>query len=361
MSKNSKSKNSTSNLSSGSWMFNDVAFGQRLPHTKSLLNANDLSKLFPSTVSSSDRLLHGRKLPSRSSENGNRGNYRKRRKIGNKHQKMSATVAGEIDVNKGMFNNKDSEEERMYARLGLDPADEELIRRSSGSNSLSSQRAREQAWEKMQNEKKAKATRAKRKGMLDPNKKYDSEEQRKKEEEEARLKAEAEAKAERQAARRAEERSAKAEVAAQMGMTLEEMEAMEGGAEEETQQVIEEYTAAFKEIDKDGSGYLSPDELRDVMDMLGEDMNPEELEKIIAEADKDGDGEIDLEEFINMMRARKRVELLAKSMTKAHVRPSSRQKTPQTEHVGSEEVVDGEGNVEYYTLGEHKFPISIPS
>ena len=48
-------------------------------------------------------------------------------------------------------------------------------------------------------------------------------------------------------------------------------------------------------------------------------------------------------------------------MTKAHVRPSSRQKTPQTEHVGSEEVVDGEGNVEYYTLGEHKFPISIPS
>ena len=106
---------------------------------------------------------------------------------------MSATVAGEIDVNKGMFNNKDSEEERMYARLGLDPADEELIRRSSGSNSLSSQRAREQAWEKMQM-KKAKATRAKRKGMLDPNKKYDSEEQRKKEEEEARLKAEAEAK-----------------------------------------------------------------------------------------------------------------------------------------------------------------------
>ena len=43
---------------------------------------------------------------------------------------------------------------------------------------------------------------------------------------------------------------------------------------------------------------------------------------------------------------------------------SSRQKTPQTDHFGSEAgdaVVDGEGNVEYYTLGEHKFPISIPS
>ena len=60
---------------------------------------------------------------------------------------MSATVAGEIDVNKGMFNNKDSEEERIRTAR-IDPADEELIRRSSGSNSLSSQRAREQAWEK---------------------------------------------------------------------------------------------------------------------------------------------------------------------------------------------------------------------
>ena len=367
MSKNNN--NSTSNLPSGSWMFNDAAFGQRaLPRTKSLLNANDLSKLFPNAGSSVDRLFMGRRLPSRSNENA-RGNNRKRRKIGKNYQKMSATVAGEIDIDNGNNNNmlnnkKDSEEERMYARLGLDPADAELLRRSASTNNISNQRAREQAWEKMQNEKKAKADRAKRKGLLDPNIKFNSEEEKKKKEEEARLKAEAEAKAERQAARRAEERAAKAEVAAQMGMTLEEMEAMEGGAEEETQQIIEEYTEAFKQIDADGSGYLSPDELRDVMDMLGEDMNPEELEEIIKEADKDGDGEIDLEEFINMMRARKRVELLAKSMTKAHVRPSSRQKTPQTDRAMSESgesTAGGENKVEYYTLGEHKFPLSGPS
>ena len=77
-------------------------------------------------------------------------------------------------------NKKDSEEERMYARLGLDPADAELLRRSASTNNISNQRAREQAWEKMQNEKKAKADRAKRKGLLDPNIKFNSEEEKKK-------------------------------------------------------------------------------------------------------------------------------------------------------------------------------------
>ena len=62
----------------------------------------------------------GRRLPSRSNENA-RGNNRKRRKIGKNYQKMSATVAGEIDIdnsnNNNMLNSKKySEEERMYAR-----------------------------------------------------------------------------------------------------------------------------------------------------------------------------------------------------------------------------------------------------
>ena len=189
MSKNNNSINnsSSSNLPSGSWMFNDAAFGQRLPRTKSLLNADDLSKLFPSTGSSVDRLFMGRKLPSRSNENARRNNH-KRRKIGQNYQKMSATVAGEIDINsRNMLNSKtESEEERMYARLGLDPADAELIRRSASTNNVTNQKAREKAWEKMQNEKKAKAARALRKGMIDPNIKFNSEEEKKKKEEEAR-------------------------------------------------------------------------------------------------------------------------------------------------------------------------------
>ena len=47
-----------------------------------------------------------------------------------------------------------------------------------------------------------------------------------------------------------------------------------------------------------------PEELRDVMEELGEDMNEKELEEMIHEADADGDGEINYEEFTSMMRAR---------------------------------------------------------
>lgn len=53
------------------------------------------------------------------------------------------------------------------------------------------------------------------------------------------------------------------------------------------------------------------------MHELGEDMNEKELEDMIAEADHDGDGEIDYDEFTSMMRARKRRELLARNMTQA--------------------------------------------
>ena len=55
---------------------------------------------------------------------------------------------------------------------------------------------------------------------------------------------------------------------------------------------IAEYMEAFHRIDVDGSGSLSPDELRDVMVELGEEMNEKELDAMIQEADHDGDGEI---------------------------------------------------------------------
>ena len=48
------------------------------------------------------------------------------------------------------------------------------------------------------------------------------------------------------------------------------------------------------------------------MHELGEDMNEKELEDMIAEADHDGDGEIDYNEFTSMMRARKRRESLVR-------------------------------------------------
>jgi calmodulin len=54
-----------------------------------------------------------------------------------------------------------------------------------------------------------------------------------------------------------------------------------------------ETRAAFAVFDKDGSGTISADELRQVMKSLGEDLTDREIDEMIAEADKDRNGTID--------------------------------------------------------------------
>jgi calmodulin len=58
-----------------------------------------------------------------------------------------------------------------------------------------------------------------------------------------------------------------------------------------------ETRAAFAVFDKDGSGTISADELRQVMKSLGEDLTDREIDEMIAEADKDRNGTIDCESF----------------------------------------------------------------
>lgn len=59
--------------------------------------------------------------------------------------------------------------------------------------------------------------------------------------------------------------------------------------------------AAFKVFDKNKDGFISVRELKEVMMNLGEKMTDDEFEDMIVEADVDGDGQIDYEEFIAMM------------------------------------------------------------
>lgn len=54
-----------------------------------------------------------------------------------------------------------------------------------------------------------------------------------------------------------------------------------------------ETRAAFNVFDKDGSGTISADELRQVMKSLGENLTDEEIDEMIREADKDRNGTID--------------------------------------------------------------------
>ncbi|KAF5206380.1 Calmodulin-related protein [Thalictrum thalictroides] len=65
----------------------------------------------------------------------------------------------------------------------------------------------------------------------------------------------------------------------------------------------EELKEAFKVFDKDQNGYISATELRHVMINLGEKLTDEEVEQMIREADLDGDGQVNYEEFVRMMMA----------------------------------------------------------
>lgn len=63
----------------------------------------------------------------------------------------------------------------------------------------------------------------------------------------------------------------------------------------------EDAAHAFKVFDRDGDGLITAEELRLTMNNLGEPLTEAELTAMIAEADTDGDGKINFEEFKNLM------------------------------------------------------------
>jgi calmodulin len=60
----------------------------------------------------------------------------------------------------------------------------------------------------------------------------------------------------------------------------------------------EEIREAFKVFDKNGDGFIESSELRQVMQSLGEKLTEEEVEDMIREADADGDGRVNYQEFV---------------------------------------------------------------
>ncbi|KAF0414443.1 calmodulin [Gigaspora margarita] len=66
----------------------------------------------------------------------------------------------------------------------------------------------------------------------------------------------------------------------------------------------EELKEAFKVFDKDNNGLISAAELRQVMNSIGEKLTDEEIDEMIHEADVDGDGQINYEEFVKMMKTK---------------------------------------------------------
>jgi len=64
----------------------------------------------------------------------------------------------------------------------------------------------------------------------------------------------------------------------------------------------EEILKAFRLFDDDETGKISLKNLRRVAKEIGENMTDEELQEMIEEADRDGDGEIDQDEFLRIMK-----------------------------------------------------------
>lgn len=64
----------------------------------------------------------------------------------------------------------------------------------------------------------------------------------------------------------------------------------------------EEILKAFRLFDDDETGKISLRNLRRVSKEIGENMTDEELQEMIDEADRDGDGEINEDEFMRIMQ-----------------------------------------------------------
>ncbi|KAI9007058.1 Centrin-1 [Gaertneriomyces sp. JEL0708] len=64
----------------------------------------------------------------------------------------------------------------------------------------------------------------------------------------------------------------------------------------------EDLMKAFRLIDDDETGKISFQNLKRVAKELGENLTDEELQEMIDEADRDGDGEVNLDEFLRLMK-----------------------------------------------------------
>ena len=63
----------------------------------------------------------------------------------------------------------------------------------------------------------------------------------------------------------------------------------------------EEFIEAWKVFNKDGNRYITAAELKYALTHLGEKVTDEEVNEMIGEEDKDGDGRVNYEEFVKMM------------------------------------------------------------
>lgn len=65
--------------------------------------------------------------------------------------------------------------------------------------------------------------------------------------------------------------------------------------------LTQDLVAAFRVFDRDGNGYITRDELKSAMDMIGENVTEYQLNEMLELADADKDGRINYEEFARLL------------------------------------------------------------
>ncbi|XP_078615031.1 neo-calmodulin-like isoform X3 [Branchiostoma floridae x Branchiostoma japonicum] len=68
-----------------------------------------------------------------------------------------------------------------------------------------------------------------------------------------------------------------------------------------TKEQVEELQMAFSIFDRDGSGEISTQNLGTILKQCGLNPSRDELDAIMAEADEDGSGTMDFDEFLELM------------------------------------------------------------
>ncbi len=69
--------------------------------------------------------------------------------------------------------------------------------------------------------------------------------------------------------------------------------------------IEEEIREAFRVFDREGNGFITVPDLFQVLTTLGDKLTEEESEELISEADIDGDGNVNYEEFVTMLLHKK--------------------------------------------------------
>lgn len=69
----------------------------------------------------------------------------------------------------------------------------------------------------------------------------------------------------------------------------------------------EDVRSAFRVFDKESNGFISAEELRHLLMGIGEPLEEEEMDELIRNAEVDGDGQVNYEEFVTRMLSKQPV------------------------------------------------------